>query len=198
MGVSSWDRDSTKVKGSDDTEIGNVGDRLKVDAVFNVGSAPPDDIQYFKRYLLNGSSSDMTVDGSTTPVTFKLAVTATETWFVDQIIFTILDAGNNDPEKFGAVSVLTNGLDFNFKIDGITHLYRNVKDNGDVASTFRDQFMGSAAGYMHNGNFYVGFEEFKDEVTVRAGNSDEVQVVVNDDLTGIDRLQVSIRYWKKI
>jgi hypothetical protein len=66
----------------------------------------------------DGSGSiNLNVDGSVTPVIFRIAPAPGQILFLSRIIFFLEDAGSIDSGGFGNGAALTNGLDFRFRYD---------------------------------------------------------------------------------
>lgn len=158
---------------------------------------PNYDKDFYIPDLVNGSSKDMTVDGSSSPVTFKYTVPTDECWYIQFASIFILDSGAMGHNVFGSLgSGLTNGIDFNIKRNGVTGLVRNMKDNVDIFKMFfRDTQLGNSnTGFLNDNDFFFGSRDCGEGI--RLCDGDEVQFIINDDLTGIDRLEASISLWR--
>lgn len=189
--------------GTDNTVIGNVGDRLKVEATVPV--TPEESVMYHFKFLADsGGATDLNVDGSTTPVTFTLGPAFTgdsRDWVLDHFIIQIDDNGNVTSQDLGAIAGgITNGVLIRMKINGITHTFYNIKNNLDVLGVFGNEgtLQNTGSGFV-TGNFYQGALGFIDpKMTLFASSSDEVTIQVRDDLTGLTRLRFAAHYYHKI
>jgi len=116
---------------------GNV--RLAVDSTLN--PVPVSSIIPKKVCLMNGSTKNMDVDGSSSPVEYKYAPGAGEIWFVNAIAIFFLDSGLVKPDRFGAITGgLTNGVDVIIKLDGVENNIISVKNNVDINLAFEIKF----------------------------------------------------------
>ena len=183
--------------GTDSTTIGNVGDFLKVTSAEN--PTPAGRIVYFDDSLKNGGSADATVDGSTTPVIFSLGPPAGQKWYVLEFGVVIQDGGNNNPDRYGALSELTNGTTFNQYVNSVTYLFKNLKNNLDIVGSFGDHgFRGTSNAFLNSNNFYTGKVELRQPVTLDGDLGDEIRVVVNDNLTGLEFHEFNIEYFRVV
>jgi len=191
MGVTT-DSTSNKIEGATDlTEIGNVGDRLKVDAnITNQPTIPNDSVIHFNTPFVDGSSNDMTVDGSTTAVEFTAGPGAGEIWYIFEIGLSIEDSGNNTIDRFGAITELTNGVLIEQTINSTDYEFENLTTNLDIIESFTDHFIrGQANSFLNAGNFFSGKLELRVPVTLVGDNGDEFKMTVRDDLTGLNTLR---------
>ena len=62
-------------------------------------------------------STDLNVDGSTTPVIFKIVPTHGEILYLSRLLWYLRDTGSLDSGGFGNGPELTNGIDFGFYYD---------------------------------------------------------------------------------
>ena len=99
----------------------------------------------FRLYLLNGSSYNMAVDGSSFPVTFQNAPENGKIWYIYTVSIILEDSSMNF-EKFGGISALTNGVDWYLKENGGSEeLLANIKRNGDYYGFARQVILDSAS-----------------------------------------------------
>lgn len=200
-GIGIDEQSAVRIEGaSDGTEIGNVNDRLKVDASFSPSVAPADKVVYQRLFLENTGSNNMAVNGSVTPVVFEYGPPANETWYIDELSFVIDDAGNNTLSYFGAINGgLSNGVLIEQVITSTNYTIVNLKNNLEVVTYFSDHsFRGLANAYLNSVTFYTGKAELRVPITLSGANGDKIQATVRDDLTGVDDLKVGIEYFKII
>lgn len=153
--------------------------------------------------LLLSNSKSMNVDG-TTPKTF--IYTAPQALAILGISCILKDEGNTSLNKFGAITALTNGILIQATIGGITSTIMTIKDNSDLCKIFEvNQFGNSAAlsilgivtpeGFGASNNIFVGNTEFKNPFTLILNQDDTIQAVVQDNLTNIDILEMTVKLW---
>lgn len=180
--------------GTDDTIIGNVGDRLKVNVPG--GAIPTERVIPGSSKLKNGGSADMTVNGATTSVTFSTGPTTTdEIWYLTRVGLAMDDSGNSSRSDFGAIaSGLTNGLRMDFVIDGTTYTGSPIKTNSELIQRFESTFRGQSTAFINDANFVSAIAILQIPTILQESTSDEVRVVVQDNLTGLDHLEVTLFY----
>ena len=88
----------------------------------------------YKEYLLNGSSNDMAVDGSGTPVVFSADIPTDKILHASRLILYIEGSTAFASEKFGNLPVLPNGV--LIKAGGVT--IETWKDNVDLNTSMFD------------------------------------------------------------
>ena len=146
----------------------------------------------FAVFLKNGGSNDLVVDGSSTPVTFSAAPGTGKKWYIHSISILFEDTGINF-NKFGGITALTNGVDLKITEGGESErLGLNAKKNSDFYEFATAVILQSAAtdvlSIRSNIKISQGTTfELKDSL------SENVKVVVNDNLTGIDRFNVLVK-----
>lgn len=185
---------SAKIRGgTDDTQIGNVGDRLKIDGT----AVPSQNYAYITNRALNGGSDSMNVNGSVTPVDFEIAVPSGQTWYLDSLSFLIIDTGSTSPTNFGALSALTNGCLLINKIGGVEYNICNLKDNKDITLIFQGGG-GSPSGssWLESTDSYYGELVLNSKVSLNGTNGDKVIFRVRDNLVGIDNLNMIGRFFR--
>lgn len=151
--------------------------------------------KYASPKFLNVASSDMTVDGSGTPVDFIVAPSAGEIFFVEYIRINLRDDGSAKLDEFGSSPALTNGLRIRIQSGGTLTNDFLVKTNEDIIDSsddivVLDQFQGAPL------NMYT--IRFTKNMTLVGDNSDFLKVTVQDDLTVIEELRMAARHWETI
>jgi len=151
-------------------------------------------------YTTDGGCSERTinlaVDGSTTPVVFKVSpsnLTPGTEWDIVRIMGSITDATAMDDAKFGGMTALTKGIVVR-TVDGIVKNIFNAKTNADLKHHMYDVVYSDKAPAGSNGlNFRRTFGgQSKNGVVVRltADTSDSLEVVIQDNLTALDTFYV--------
>lgn len=159
--------------------------------------------QVFRQFLTatgaSGGSSDLRVDGSTTPVEFWVAADSTYDLYLQNISFVIADA-SAVLNKFGNLTALSTGCDFEYFADGgTTTIASALQSNfdfvrlclgspsfGDGTAAFRaGNVQGTSEGYIPVLNLKEVFG-LSWGVRLRPGTSDKLLIRINDDVTGVD------------
>ena len=144
------------------------------------------------------SNKNMNVDGSVTPVIFRIEPLPLcgIKWDITRIMGSILSTTSMDDGKFGGLTALTKGVVFRKK-NGIYKNLFNAKTNGGLRARMYDvAYATKAPAGLYGMSFrrtYAG--QSKAGVTVRldAADSDELQVIIQDDLTGLDTFNVIVQ-----
>lgn len=175
-------------------QIGDpVGNVITVDT--------PLDFAYPVGTQITAGSHNLAVDGSTTTRIFSLRagdspISVPVTVDVTRIIFKGLTENSVDLSKFGDISGgLTNGLVLRRK-DGIYNNIFNIHDNSEIASLMYDFTIYSANNPNQGQNGFLGRLTFagpsKMGVTIRVGPDDDLQVLIQDDLSSITSLEMIV------
>ena len=219
--------DHTRIEGAtDSTEIGNVGDRMKTDSELNgasddtkignvadalkvhiasivsggitVDPVPPKKMYWQMQSLLNGSSDDMNVDGSSTSVVFEYAPPSGTEVYLDHISLAIRDNGVLNPDTFGAETSLTNGVLLQFTIDSTDYTIINLQENWQIATHFSTggNMVGESNGFLNDKNIFTGnIQLTAKDITLNGTDGDKIKVTVRDDLTGLTFLRMAVGLW---
>jgi len=136
-------------------------------------------------------SKSMNVDGSTTPVLFDVGpkMLPTTLWDVVRVLFIIRDDAAMDSAKFGGITALTNGVVLRKKNGTYKNIF-NVKSNGDFAERaydieYDDRSAPQSDYFFRCRRTFGG--QSKNGVTIRlvGAENDELQIIIQDDLTGL-------------
>lgn len=134
----------------------------------------------------------MNVNGASTPVVFRvspLSMSNTVSWDITNVIIHIEDDAAMDDTKFGGMNALTNGIVLRKKDGTYVHFF-NAKDNGQLIDYCTEYSYDTRAG----GSGGYGFRAVKklggqgnQGVVIRlaASSSDELQLIVQDNLTSL-------------
>ena len=163
-----------------------------------INPVPLNPYVYLNKLILNGSSADMCVDGSSTPVNFDYSPGTDETWYLERISFLIDDLGNMDASKFGFLSELTNGLVIKIKTNGTEYTVATLKNNMDVVMMFPigDGHHSSGGNFLGSVNAYSGVMTFNEPMTLKDSTSDYIRFTVNDDLEGLEQHRALAHVWR--
>lgn len=172
------------IAGSLSVQPGSVSDRFEVE-------------------LVNAGSSQMAVNGSGTPVIFKIPPslrTTTADLFINSIIIQGLDSGIKLKNFLGQNSPLTNGIDFTIKSDDEMFSFPSIFTTRGIKrfSTTGGWYLDIEAG----GDDAMAIKELSNiTIPIRAvgafATDDYFDVTVNDNLTNVDDLKVILIGFKK-
>ncbi len=166
--------------------------RLSTDSIIN--PFPGISFNSFLAIDVSGGSTDMNVDGSSTPVTFIAQPPTGKIWYIHTIDVVLEDTAMSFA-KFGGIAIpLTNGVDFKVKQNGASEItLANIKRNGDFYTFANDAFIESSTTtdilVAHVRTKVNTGTTFK----LTDSNSEFFKAVVNDNLTNINKFQVLIR-----
>jgi hypothetical protein len=137
-------------------------------------------------------ASDMSVDGSVTPVIFGIRnPTAQDIDFkvdITRIIFSMELSGTGDYDQFGNITALDNGLLCRF-VNGETRNIFNVKTNRDLDNLMYDfKFILAGGGAPNGASGRFTFEKLGS--VVRLKPFEDLQFIVQDNLTGLNVFEV--------
>lgn len=143
----------------------------------------------------NEGSSDMTVDGSGTPVIFLLGPAAGEIWFVERVTLLSKDSGNLDLNEFGSGPALSNGLRIEVQSNNVAindFVFKNNQELINTSDMFLeiDQFTGASL-LMYQ---FI----FKETITLFGDQGDFVRFTVQDNLNGLQVLNTSLKKYEVI
>jgi len=154
----------------------------------------PLDFEYVLGSQVVDAITNMAVDGSVTPVVFKhrLGVPSTPSdTDITRIIISCEADSPIDLNKFGDLPILTNGLVFR-KTNLSNENIFNVKSNSDIANITYDFTVYAASNPAQGIDGFVTRLTFAGQnklgVAIRIGQDDNLEVIVQDDLTGLVRL----------
>lgn len=133
------------------------------------------------------SSTNMAVNGSTTPVVFQIDPIAGQTWDITRVIIVIESTANSmDFTTFGSIAPITNGCLLR-TMNGQNKNLFNWKTNGDFINRSFDALFQSKAG--GGGSGFTSRTTFGGQsrrgVVVRLNGTagDQLQVVIQDDVS---------------
>jgi len=160
--------------------------------------------QWFTDDGTSAGASDLRVDGSTTGQAFYIAAQTERDIYIKTISVRISDNAAV-LNKFGALTALTNGLEFRYKNDliGDVLIQDEMKTNldvirlglsspplGDGSSAFRADVSGSGADtYLPFIDLTLMFG-FPWGLRLKKGSTDRLEFIVNDALGGLDGFDI--------
>lgn len=143
--------------------------------------------------------TQMNVDGSGTSVIFSVSAPAGMDLEIIRIIFHIEDNSAMDDGLFGALAALTNGLVVRVnRGDGTSYeTVMNIKTNGEFAQraydiAYSDNAPSGDYGFRSKRTF-GGTDKNGSAIFLNGTNIDSLEFIVQDDLTGLLGLGVSVQ-----
>lgn len=180
--------------------IGNVGDRLKVDAALS--AAPQTNAMTFMVHLKNGSATNQKVNGSSVNVNYDATPGSGETWYATELHFVIVDSGPTSFSNYGAINGgLTNGVQILIRSGGVEYTVTvdPIKDNTDIAKVFgANKYITPTSGFFETSDVYIGTLVFDQPIVLSNANSDYVRMKIRDNLTTLDLQECMVKYWRSI
>lgn len=162
-------------------------------AVDDITLDSPLDFAFTIAANLHESKPDLNVNGLVTPVVFHNGPASGCKWDITRMIFLIESTQIMDSSKFGSLDALINGIVVRKK-DGTFKNIFNVKTNGEFALrsfdvVYDDRAPAGTFGFRVRTTF-AG--QSKRGVTIRLdGNlGDELETLVQDDLTGLSKFRI--------
>lgn len=191
---------------TDETEIGNVSDSLKVNVTNNdddalkVDPRPPFNVIYIDDLFANGSSTSMVVNGSSTSQDFEIGPPAGQIWYVDAISIIITDSGSTDVVDFGAISGgLSNGVQLIQEINSTEYVIGNYTNNAALSGAFiQQQVLSSDSGWFDSSDFFHGSKEFKPQIILNGDDGDKLIFRIRDDIRGLNNFKATVKAWRKL
>jgi hypothetical protein len=136
---------------------------------------------------------DLSVDGSSTPQHYHIKPPPGAAWHITRLIIHMEDATAMDSGKFGGITALTNGVVFRKK-DTTYQNFFNVKTNGEIAEraydvTYNPKAPAGVYGFSSRTTF-SGPDKRGVVIALDGATSDELEIIVQDNLTGLTHFHV--------
>jgi hypothetical protein len=168
---------------------------LGVDTNLITINTPFDNI-FTTEATVDRSSRMLNVNGSVTPQIFRVSPAGLNINFdITWMIFHITDNVAMDDAKFGGITALTNGIVLRKVNGGFKNIFV-ASYNGDFAHHCqRVEYVDNAPAGSYGLRIYKDFAGQENSgVTIRlvGADSDEIEVIVRDDLTGLSEFHVSV------
>jgi hypothetical protein len=167
------------------------GEVLAVNALVITLDTPIDRVFGIGASVISGDSHLNVLGSKASPVKYQITSGGTLTIDITRIMGNITSGDPMDDGKFGGITALTNGVVLRHTNGEIIN-YWNVKSNGDIALICFDASYSTKAPGGENGfrfrNTYGG--PAKHGVVLRLAPSDKLEVIVQDDLTGLTDFQM--------
>lgn len=156
--------------------------RLNVDIR---GSSVPG-ANIINRYLVNGASSNMIVNGSSTPVAFSYAPLSTQTAVITSIDLLIVAGSITfNGVRFLAANMMTNGLAYFSNTGGVQNIFSNFRINEDfpALNTVCTYWAAVGGGLLGGGTNAVMNCSLNLSARLSGSTGDAIGILVRDNLT---------------
>lgn len=145
--------------------------------------APVGNVTWEVRALFNGASKNLAAV-TIAPTTFNFTAVS-GTYYLIGLSLAFASTGTPDPNDFGNIASLTNGIDIDIRTHGVTNTVINIKDNFDLACTFSQySTIGGAAGFLNNADTYTGSITFPSPILLQSTTGDFVRAVIKSATNG--------------
>jgi len=158
-------------------------------------------IPYRERFTDGASVTNMNVDGSSTNVDYYVEASQTHDIYINSLSVRIGDAGSPTLNKFGALSALTNGVEWKWVTNdlGTSILHEGLKTNLEfirtghkthAIGTGTDAYLADVSGGASE-KAYLPIIDISEQfgkpwgIRLRKGTTDRMVFVIKDDLTGL-------------
>lgn len=138
--------------------------------------------------------ANLNVNGSlATPIVAQVSPPPGVQWDITRMHIRMVDNAVMDAGTFGGIPALTNGVVLR-RADGVSKNIGNVKTNGDLALlassySFDDKPPSGKYGFTSN-HVFGGQEHVGVTMRLNGSSADEMQVIIQDNLTGNEVLQI--------
>jgi hypothetical protein len=143
--------------------------------------------------LTNGISTNLAVNGSSSPETFTLpALPIGQTFYLYELQILINDDGYITSNKtFGNQVELTHGLTISFiQYNQTFNFQYNFKTNADIFGQ-ADIYVISSPAYSNNSSLVSAKFKFKPPIEFTSNGYDMIQVIVSDNLSAIPKITIN-------
>jgi hypothetical protein len=159
----------------------------------------------------DGSNQDMAVNGAGTPVKFLIRPGPRYKFHLKELIISIVDAKDWEPEQYGKVGALANGTKLEV-LAGDDTLIKDLTGGLDIKDNMTWRMLGMLSDGSHN---IISTPETTDELLqiriplcspgdcalVLFGRPDQegnkLQITVSDDLTGLGKHTAFVLGWRE-
>jgi hypothetical protein len=159
------------------------------------------DVLPFRSYFENVGSNDMTVNGATNSIDFSINASSDYDIYIKSISLVIGDGGSPALNKFGALSALTNGVEWIYfnQLQGEYTLHEGIKTNLEfirlavdtgAIGTGVDAYLADVSGGGTEKSYLPTIDLAESYgmtwgIRLRKATTDSVTFRVNDNLTGL-------------
>ncbi len=157
-----------------------------------------------KRLREPGTSADMNVNGSITPVSFRYTPDPGSIEILQYVTLLVIDPGTFGATQFGSLAGLTNGIILNVNTDGVGPLENTtIKNNTDFLQCFTGSVgtpgVGSMDGPFDTADWLAGTYSYEANPLVLDGDKgDFIEIIVRDNLLLLQSMRASMRSWRVV
>ena len=151
----------------------------------------PVDNNYTTAATMEETEINMAVDGSTTPVSFKVAPPNSDKWQITRMIISMLDSTSMDDGKFGGIASLDNGVLVRTVKSGVVQTSTIWKNNGAIAGDMYDlNYADKAPAGQYGLRGRWTFTRLGVIIELVGVDADYVEILIQDDLTDLDSFMI--------
>lgn len=174
---------STKITGKDELYDADVVAEDGFNKLLVKATTVPELGELFQEHLTNGGGRSLNVDGSVTPVEFKLLAHPTKDKIVQACLIYFIDNGIKLEKFLGLNTSLTNGVGFSITSASVTATFFPIKSTVDINNHFSSEPFQIVV--QSGGDYVAGRFNPDTPFIVKAGTADSVKLTVNDNLTTV-------------
>jgi hypothetical protein len=158
-------------------------------------------VPYRERFTDGAGATNMNVDGSVTNVEYFIKASSSQDIYINSLSLRIGDGGSPTLNKFGALTALTNGVEWKWVTSnlGTEILHEGIKTNLEfirtghkthAIGTGTDAYLADVSGGASE-KAYLPIIDISEQfgkpwgIRLRKGTEDKMVFVIRDDLTGL-------------
>lgn len=157
---------------------------------------------YSKKLTTAAASSDMTIDGASSPTQFYFSPGTTA--LICELSVLLEDTGSASLSSFGSLSELSQGILIEVLFGAQILEIMTIKSNADLCQFFdiycgngSNDTLGSPSGFGGSVDWVRGVYRFEPRKIYLSG-SDRLRVTIRDDLSGIGFLEMSLKLLREV
>lgn len=153
----------------------------------------PIDGVFTSNAIITRENADLSVNGSVTPIVFRYANRFEEPISITRAMFNMVTSTDPDFDEFGNLPALTRGILLRKKnFDGTFTNFPAIKTNNRLQLLMYDVTFFDSGLFATGGGLSGRFTFTKLGNAVKLGKNEELQVLVQDDLTGLVSFEVVV------
>jgi len=165
--------------------------------IADIADVPTTTLVHAREKFLNGTSEELNVNGSVTPVVFTVAPPSGQVWYLKNLVAYIDDNGTGTPDQFGNIATLTNGCLLQIERNSTTYNIVNLATNTGISSSFHEK-TSDITDFISGNNTFFGAFPLSPSITLNGTLSDKIKMTIRDDLTGLNYFRLSTIIWRVI
>lgn len=125
------------------------------------------------------------------PELYRIAPDPGQIWYIERVLITMVHSMSGTDDKFGDLDALNNGVLLRGTVNGQTATFTNWKTNNDMKLDMFDVLYSSKVGASKFGTAGRGsFNRIGVSIQLDGNKGDCVDVIIQDDITGLDSLYI--------